>query len=193
VCNDARRAGAGDAARRHSGRAAELGRRRPHRWQIAGAEAALRRLDRQVARQALRARAHRRRVAEDRYAAALLDQPVGGDDREVDDRHEDEEVDDRGDERTEIEEGAVTTAGPQLPAEPRTLRPLSRGDQRVDDVGRERVDQRAERQRDDQSDGDHDDVTTHEEVLEPTQHDSAPSSRRVDHDGRTLQPDPSYA
>src|SRR5215831_8491770 len=113
----------------------------------------------------------RGRIAEHCLTQSSHDHLVRHDDQETHNRHEDDEVDDRGDERAQVEVRAVAAAADQLPAQPGTLHTaLGRGDQRVDDVVGERLDEVAERQRHDQSDGDDDDVAAHQEAPETLQH-----------------------
>jgi len=125
----------------------------------------------QVIRQARWARFGRRRVAKRRPTQPRHDVFVRHDDREIYDRHKDDEVNDCGDERPEVQVCGIATAGDQLPAESRPFdAALGRRDKRVDNIIGESLDKIAERQSHDQSDGDHDHVTAHEEIPEALQH-----------------------
>lgn len=122
---------------------------------------------RQIAGQALRATLGGRRVAEHRRPAARHVKPVRHHDGEVDDRHEDDEVDDRGDECAQVD--ALSVEGPAEPLAGGST-PASRVDERCDDAVRERLDQGAEGQRNDQADRDDHQLALHEEVLEALEH-----------------------
>jgi hypothetical protein len=133
---------------------------------LGAAVLALGRGGRQVTGQAGRAGLDRRGIAEHRLATARLDVLVGHDDDEIDHGHEDDEVNDGRDECAEIHECLVIASIAELDAQPDGCAALEPGDDRIDDVAGEGRDQHAERQGHHEPDGDDDDVTAHEKVLE---------------------------
>jgi len=89
------------------------------------------------------------------------------DEDEVDDRHKDNEVDDGGDEFSERDELTV-----ERPTESRSACAVAREgvNQGRDDVGRKGRNESAEAQRDDESDGDDNEIPAHEKVSETLEH-----------------------
>src|SRR5579875_818774 len=142
-----------------------------HGGEIGRAMAASGGIDRQVCGHAARACLGRRRLAEYGRAAPAHVGAVGHHDHVVDDRHEDDEVDDRGDECAKVNALAVERPPQALAGGAAAGRGV---DQRRDDVVRERLDQRAERQRDHQAHGNDDQIALHQEVLEASQHPALP-------------------
>jgi hypothetical protein len=111
---------------------------------IRAAVLALGRGGRQVTGQASRAGLDRRRVAEHDLPVPRLDMLVGHDDKEVHHRDEDDEVDDRGNEQAEVYERlGISRADFHAEAVLATRKAL---DDRVDDIGRERGNEHAERE-----------------------------------------------
>ena len=113
----------------------------------------------------------RGRLAKHRLARASHNVLVGHNDQEIHDPHKDNEVDNAGDEGSQVEIRAIATAGDQLPAQSGALNAaLRRGDQRVDDVVGERLDQITERQGHGQANSGDNDIAPHQEVSETPQH-----------------------
>jgi hypothetical protein len=96
--------------------------------------------------------------------------PVGDDDHEVNDQHEDDEVNDRGDERAEVYERRRVMVLAQLNAQADGVAALRPCHDRFDDGGGEGGNQGAERESYGKADSHHDDVAAHEEVPESLEH-----------------------
>src|SRR6202044_418579 len=124
----------------------------------------------QVAGQAVRAGLDRRRIAEHHLTAAGLDVLIGHHDEEVDNGDENNEINDRGDEGAKVHKGLRIVVAAELDAQALGAAALEAGHDGVYYVGRERRDQAAEGQRDDQPDRDDDDVAAEEKVPETPQH-----------------------
>ena len=92
---------------------------------------------------------------------------VRHDEDEVHDSHEDNEIDDRGDEFSKRDELII-----ERPTESRSGGAIAgeRVDQGRDDVRRKGRYESAEAQRDDQSDGDDNEIAAHEKVSESLEH-----------------------